>query len=741
MVIVRDHLFDNSIMNYPFPGVPSRPSLTLLSALACLSLGTQAQTSLPAPSADGSAEVMLAPVTVQDSLAGETATGPVSGFVARRAISATKTDTPLIETPQSISVVTRDQFEAQGVTTLRETTRYTAGINSSYFDNRVDSFKARGGDVSQYQDGLLRTYGTYNNIKVEPYTLERVEFLRGPSSVLYGQGSVGGVLNLTSKRPQAERMREVQIQLGSHGRKQIASDMTGAMDDEGKWLYRLVAVGRDSNTQVDHVKDDRVVIAPSLTYRPSTDTSLTLQALYQKDKSGSITQFFPWQGTRLPSPYGQIPTNTFISEPDWDKYDSENKSFGYLFSHRLSPQWTLRQNLRRTISEVDYRTLYTSFAANAATGRPARPVFDANGRTVQRDAVWQINGGRMLLVDTQLEGLLQTGEVQHQLLAGMDWQRNTSNQSSWRGPGTALDVYNPVYGTFTPPSASRLVRAPNVSQRQLGFYLQDQLRWGPWTATVGLRHDKAKTETEGRPAAAADDSATTKRLGVTYQAGGGWAPYVSYTESFQPLGGVDFYGTPFKPQRGKQLEAGVKWIPEGRGISGYAAVYGLREQNRKTNDPGNPLNSLQLGEVKTQGFEAELIASLARNWDWTLAYAYTDAKISRSNAGDQGQRVASVSRHMASSWLMHRFAAQGRGGWSLGAGLRYIGPQWSGTSAIDTPSSLLADAMVAYDAGDWRLALHANNIGDKVVITQCLSRGDCFYGERRNFLLTATYRY
>lgn len=728
-------------MNHPFPGVPSRPSLTLLSALACLSLGSQAQTSLPAPSADGSAEVMLAPVTVQDSLAGETATGPVTGFVARRAISATKTDTPLIETPQSISVVTRDQFEAQGVTTLRETTRYTAGINSSYFDNRVDSFKARGGDVSQYQDGLLRTYGTYNNIKVEPYTLERVEFLRGPSSVLYGQGSVGGVLNLTSKRPQAERMREVQIQLGSHGRKQIASDMTGAMDEEGKWLYRLVAVGRDSNTQVDHVKDDRVVIAPSLTYRPSTDTSLTLQALYQKDKSGSITQFFPWQGTRLPSPYGQIPTRTFISEPGWDKYDSENKSFGYLFSHRLNSQWTLRQNLRRTISEVDYRTLYTSFAANAATGRPARPVFDANGRTVQRDAVWQINGGRMLLVDTQLEGLLQTGEVQHQLLAGMDWQRNTSNQSNWRGPGTALDVYNPVYGTFTPPSASQLVRAPNVAQRQLGFYLQDQLRWGPWTATVGLRHDKAKTETEGRPAAAADDSATTKRLGVTYQAGGGWAPYVSYTESFQPLGGVDFYGTPFKPQRGKQLEAGVKWIPEGKGISGYAAVYGLREQNRKTNDPANPLNSLQLGEVKTQGFEAELIASLARNWDWTLAYAYTDVKISRSNAGDQGQRVAAVSRHMASSWLMHRFAAQGRGGWSVGAGLRYLGPQWSGTSAISTPSSLLADAMVAYDAGDWRLALHANNIGDKVVITQCLSRGDCFYGERRNFLLTATYRY
>jgi len=223
------------------------------------------------------------------------------GFTAKRAISATKTDTPLIETPQAISVVTRDQFEAQGVQTLRQTTAYSAGVVSNYYDSRVDSFSARGGSVSQYQDGLLRTYGTYNTSRPDPYTLERVEFLRGPSSVLYGQGSVGGVLNLTSKRPQAEALREVQVQVGSYGRKQIAADLTGAVTEDGQWLYRLVAVGRESGTQVDHVNDDRLVIAPSLTWRPSADTSLTLQALSPKDKSGSLIGFFPWQGTRLPA--------------------------------------------------------------------------------------------------------------------------------------------------------------------------------------------------------------------------------------------------------------------------------------------------------------------------------------------------------------------------------------------------------------------------------------------------------
>lgn len=721
------------------PAQPGRIPRTALAQAALLLLcggSAQAQT-FTAPAA----EITLAPVTVTSGAEPENPTAPVTGFVAQRALSATKTDTPLIETPQAISVVTRDQMEAQGVQTLRQTTAYTAGAVSNYFDSRVDSFNARGGTVTQYQDGLLRIYGTYNTSRPDPYTLERVELLRGPTSVLYGQGSVGGVLNLTSKRPQAETLREVQIQWGNNQRKQIATDLTGALDQEGQWLYRLVAVGRDSGTQVRHVDDDRLVLMPSLTWKPNADTSLTLQALHQKDKSGSLIGFFPWQGTQLPSPYGQIPRSTFISEPGWDAYDTTNHSWGYLLSHRLNSHWTVRQNLRRTVSEVDYRTIYTSFTANAATGRPARPVFNGDNRTVYRDAVWQMNGGRMLLVDTQLEGKLHTGGTEHTVLAGLDVQRNHTSQSSWRSVTAAFDVYNPVYGNFKPPVASQLVRQPNVEQRQWGLYAQDQIKWGRWTATLGLRHDSAQTDTEGRPAAAIDDKAWSKRAGVTYQLDNGWAPYAGYAESFQPLGGVDVYGAAYKPQRGQQWEAGVKWQPPGQGISAYAAIYQLREKNRKTTDPSNPLNSLQLGEVKVNGLEAEVQASLTRRWDMTLAYAFTDAKISRSNAGDQGLPVASVPKHTASAWLSHRFASQGRGGWVAGAGVRYTGSQWSGTSAISTPAATVADAMVAYEAGDWRLAFNVINLADKVHITQCLSRGDCFYGQARTYTLTSTYRF
>lgn len=708
-------------------------------ALLALCGAAHAQTApaTPAPTA----EKALAPVTVSAGADNESPTAPVTGFVAKRALSASKTDTPLIETPQAISVITRDQMEAQGVQTLQQVTAYTAGAVSNYFDSRTDGFSARGGSVSQYQDGLLRVYGTYNTSRPDPYTLERVEFLRGPTSVLYGQGSVGGVLNLTSKRPQAETLREVQVQVGNNARKQIAADLTGALDKDGQWLYRLVAVGRNSGTQVDHVDDDRLVFAPSLTWKPNADTSLTLQALHQKDDGGLTTGFFPWQGTRLPSPYGQIPRSTFISEPGWDAFNTTNNSWGYLFSHRLNGDWTVRQNLRRTVTDVDYRSMYTSFTANAALGRPARPVFNADNRTVLRDAGWQINTGRMLLVDTQLEGKLKAGATEHTLLAGLDVQRNHTGQQSWRSVTPAIDVYNPVYGNFTPPTASQLVRQPNVVQKQLGFYAQDQIKWGHWTATLGLRHDSAQTNTEGRPAAAVDDKAWTKRAGVTYQMEGGWAPYAGYSESFQPLGGVDAYGTPYKPQRGEQWEAGVKWQPPGQGISAFAAVYTLREKNRKTTDPSNPLNSLQIGEVKVNGFEAEMQASLARQWDFTVGYAFTDAKIARSNTGDQGMPVSSVPKHTASAWLSHRFASEGRGGWTVGAGVRYIGSQWSGTTAISTPAAAIADAMLAYDAGDWRVAFNVVNLTDKVQITQCLARGDCFYGQARTYTLTSTYRF
>ncbi|HEY8361217.1 MAG TPA: TonB-dependent siderophore receptor [Ramlibacter sp.] len=666
----------------------------------------------------------------------ESATGPVPGFRAKRAATGTKTDTPLIETPQAVSVVTRDQMEAQGALTLRDTTAYSAGVASSFFDSRGDAFKFRGIDPVQYLDGLVRVQGFYNTTRPDPFTLERIELLRGPSSVLYGQGSVGGILNLVSKRPQADALREVQVQVGSHARKQLAVDFTGPLDQQGRWLYRLVAVGRDSNTQVDHVADDRKLIAPSLTWRPDADTSLTLQFLHQEDHSGSLVGFFPWQGTLLPSRHGQIPTSTFISEPGFDRYDTEQNAAGWLLSHRVNGTWTLRQNFRASNSKADYRTLFTRFTADPATGRPGRPIFNPDQLTVDRDVGVQLNGSRLRVLDNQAEARLRAGSVDHTLLFGVDAQRNETSQDLYRGVAGAINVYDPVYGNFVEPTV--FTRQPGVTQRQFGFYAQDQAKWGNWVGVLGLRRDRARSDVEGRPASGGDDRATTGRLGVLYLAPGGWAPYLSYSESFLPLGGVDAGGNPFQPQRGKQWEAGLRWEPTGGRTSVLAAVYDLRDTNRKTPDPSNPLNSIQVGEIRTRGAELEAKHEMAGGWTSTAAYAYTDARIARSNGADQGKRLASVPTHSASGWLMRRFAV-GTGAVTLGGGVRYLGTSWDGLDSLQTPSATLLDALAAWDNGPLRLALNVHNLADKVQITTCLARGDCFYGPRRMVVASARY--
>lgn len=682
--------------------------------------------------ADAPAEADAAPVAVV-KIEGSKAE---DDFVARRSGSATKTDTPLIETPQSISVIPAERLQLQGAQTLRQTLNYTAGLVSVSFDSRGDSITSRGGSPTSLVDGLQYNFGFYNTTRPDPFMLERVEVLRGPSSVLYGQGSVGGVVNYVTKKALAEQRREVQVQVGSHDRKQVAVDVNEVLDDAGHWRVRVVAIGRDSGSQVNHVPDDRKVLMPSLTWAPDADTSLTLHALRQQDESGSLIGFFPWQGTLLPSQYGRIPTDTFTGEPGWDAYKTDQTAFGWQFSHHFDDGIVLRQNARKSNAEVDYRSAYTSFTAIPSRGRPGRPVFNADNRTIERDLIQQANALDTLLFDTQLEAKFATGRWQHTFLAGFDVQRAETRQATGRGVAAALDVYHPVYGSFTPPAS--LAHQPTAVLHQKGFYVQEQAKFDErWVGVLGWRRDHAENDIEGRPASRTDDKANTKRAGLLYLGDGGLSPYVSYAESFLPLGGVDAYNEPFKPQRGKQWEAGIKWQPAAA-VTASLALYQLRDQNRKTTDPANPQNSLQLGEVKVRGAELETAGGV-RGWDWTAAYTYTDARVSRSNGADLGKRVSGIPKHNVSAWLSHGFSVAGVDGFTAGAGVRYLGTSWDGTDALETPSATLVDALLAWQTGPWRFALNAVNLADKVQITTCLARGDCFYGQRRTVMLTARY--
>src|SRR3989344_779979 len=485
----------------------------------------------------------LSEVRVDASAEKESATAPVVGYRARNAATATKTDTPLAETPQSVTVVTRDQIVDQGATTFQEALLYAAGVRSDAYglDSRADSVRVRGSSPDTYLDGLRQNYNWYTSTTpAEPYTLERIEVLRGPSGMLFGAGTVAGVVNMVSKRPLQEAQREVGVQLGSWNRKQLQADLTGPLTKDGDWSYRLVAVARDADTQTDYVQNDRRLIAPSLAWRPNAATPLVLQAHWQQDRTGTTAQFLPWSGTLLPNPNGQLPINRFIGEPG-DYYDSDRQSIGYLFQHRF------------------------------------------NGKNVTRT--------RMAAVDTHLQGNLTSGALSHQLLLGVDWNRQTENKNEADDAyNTPIDAYAPVYGNVLNPT---LIARPENVQRQIGLYVQDQMKWGNWMFIAGLRHDRAVNSLAGQ----SDDrtSDTTKRLGVMYQLGGGWTPYISYAESFSPVSGTNASGQRFKPLEGEQIELGVKYAPPGGTTQFTAAVYDLKEKNQKVADPTNPDNSLQVG--------------------------------------------------------------------------------------------------------------------------------------------------
>ncbi len=664
----------------------------------------------------------------------ERGNGPVEGYVAKRSVSATKTDTPIIETPQSISVITADRIRDQGSLTIQDSLRYVAGMRGEAygFDSRGDFSLVRGVSPTIFLDGLQQSVGSYTNTRTDPFTLERIEVLKGPSSMLYGQSSVGGLLSLVSKRPQAEQKNELQLQYGSFDRKQIAFDSTGPLDDDGTLLYRVVAIQRDSQTQVDHTKDNRLLFMPSLTWRPNEQFEWTLMANVQKDDGGTTSSFLPHRGTVLSAPYGEIGSERFVSEPGFDEYDTEQKALTSQMTWRVDDTWTLRQNLRWQKSKVSYQTMY---GWDLLRG----PVLNADNRTVNR--VWSISKPEVTIwsADHQAESRFDTGPLQHTALVGVDYRHAVTDSRTARGTATPLDLYDPVYGTFD-PSGITLSDVPQQRVAQQGLYVQDQIRLDKWLATLGLRKDWADTRVE--QGTRQKDDAVTGRVGLTYLFDNGVAPYLSYSESFTPIIGLDTVTQQsYKPLEGEQWELGVKYQPVGSNTLLTAAVFDLREKNRQMPNPANPLSTIQAGEARVKGLELEGLVEMNRSWDLIGTYTYLDSEVVKGPVAQQGKRIASVPEHMASLWSQHRFSIAGIPGFSAGAGVRYVGASWDGTDSLKTPSTTLFDAMLGYAYQDWSLTLNATNLEDETYYTTCLSRGDCFTGNRRTLTATASYSF
>lgn len=646
--------------------------------------------------------------------------------------AGTKTDTPLIEVPQPISVITDDVYLAQGAITISDTVRYAAGVNSDAYgrDTRVDSFTIRGVNALQFRDGMRDIFSYYASIASDPYNFSRVEVVRGPASVLFGQGSIGGIINLVSKTPLFTNSADMSLVYGSYDRKEAMADVNGVVHDT--LAARIVARVRDADTYVDHVPDDRVMIAPSVTWRPGARTDVTLLGLYQDDHTGSTANFLPIIGTLRDNPGNpRLPRYLFVGKPGYDRYDGRLLQGSGLVTHRFTDDLKLSLKARYIDSHVDYFTHYPDSYSN-----PTDPYIPgSNGRRIGLYAGSSVAKLQVFSTDNNVQWRVgDSATMEHTLLAGVDYSWNQVRKSNNYGY-QVIDLYDIDYASIVePPLTAPFTRD---TQKQLGLYVQDQIRIRDRISVVlGARRDwvhGTSLDLASGLTSRTSDTATTFRAGIIGEAGAGLSPFFSYTESFQPLAGQTTSGTPLRPQTGKQFEGGVKWQPD-RATLVTLTGFHIKERNRPIPDPRNPLGQIQAGELTTKGFELEATRTLPGHYDLSLAYGFNDVD------GDRGE-VGYLSRHTASAWGTKTF----EGSWAtlrLGAGVRYLGQQVSGNAAwtIVTPARTMVDALVELERDRWRLRLNATNLLDNHAYAACLARGDCFVSAPRNVMLSLGYR-
>lgn len=671
----------------------------------------------------------------------ESAWGPVEGFVATRSATGIKTDTPIVEIPQSISVITPDRMEQLGANTLSEALNYTAGVRSDIYgtDSRYDWLSIRGFDAyfpGFYFDGLFaRNNNTWAAWKVEPYGAERIEVLKGPSSVLYGQMNPGGLVNIVTKRPKPEPFGEVGIQFGNFDRIQPYFDIGGNVTEDGKVLYRFTGLGLSTDTQVDYVTDDRFYLAPAVTFRPSSDTTLTVLGYYLDEKTGVTSNFLPAEGSLLPNPNGRVRRSFFSGEPNNDHFDTEQWAVSYFLEHRFNDVWRVRQNARYGRIDLDFTSLY---------GTGLDPT-DPTKRLFLRNAFFSDESVGQFVIDNQAQANFSTGAIDHTLLVGVDYQNNQFKQLSGDGPASPIDMYKPVYGEFvdTPP----LFADADITLAQTGTYIQDQAKlFDRFILVAGGRYDWARNVVDDHLWGAdteQNDEGFTWRVGGVYLGPYGISPYASYATSFLPISGFDpFTGSPFDPETGQQYEAGIKFQPEGRKTLMTFSAFDIRRQNYLTYD--NLFNPRQTGEILSRGLEFETVAELWKGVDFIAAYTWLPefTITETSDPLELNKREPITPEHMASAWLHYRFGHGRFKGFGFGGGVRYIGETFGdsiNSELMIVPAITLFDAVIDYEAGGWRFAVNATNLEDETYVASCWDT--CYYGGARTIVGTIRRRW
>ncbi len=649
-------------------------------------------------------------------------------YVSKDGSSASKSDIPLVEMPQSVSVVSRDMIDLLNWTSLNESVRYSAGATGEAFgpDERYDWLQVRGFNPVQFIDGVQAPIGSVSNTGTDLYGSESVEVLKGPASVLYGQTPPGGIVNMISRRPGDEFGGEIELQAGEYNSWQIGGDFTGPLSD--RVSGRITALYRDRETQVDFLTSERIFISPAVKFLIGDNTRLTLLANYQDDDlANQSTGFLPAFGTQLPNPLGTVPVGRNLGETGYNFFKREQWSAGYDFTHEFSDNFRIQQNLKYFDVKVDSRAVFgAGLVDNDFNGVPD------DYRTVNRFDFPFNERIDSLSVDTRGYLEIDAGGAEHSLLFGVDYRKYDGFSEFGFGLAPQLDLFNPVYNAVIPPAA--LFTFINETREQIGIYAQEQLKLGNFVLTLNARNDWV--ERDPVTGSTQDDEEFSYRAGVNYVFANGFAPYAQVARSFEPVSGATFAGEPFKPTTGDQIEAGIKYdgraLAEDVRVFGSLAAYQIVQKDVLTPDPVNLFFSVQEGEVEVQGIELELAARIRERLTFNLALTSIDSKVTKTTGTNLGNELVAVPDMLFSALADYTFQDGPLAGFGFGLGLRHRGTMFGdGANQWKSDSVTVYDAILHYDTRTWRFAVNASNFTDEIFVDRCDSPSNCFYGTRR----------
>ncbi len=692
------------------------------------------------------------PLIIQFSVGAVTDTIDVSadtGFVPYASNAGSKTNALLVEVPQSISIIGEQEMESRGVLTVNEALRYTPGVTADEYgvEPRFDWLKIRGFDAQTF--GIYRDGMRFNSLsgKLDPYELESVEVLKGPSSVLYGEVPPGGLINQVTKRPSSERATSISGVFGSYLRRQGEVDTTGAFDHAGLYQYRLLGLVRNSGTQTNFTPDNRRLLAPSLAWRPSERTNVTLLADYQHDRT-QWSQFLPAGGTLSSNPNGTLPVSTFLGEPGLDYVRRNQGSVAYTADHLFTDGWDVHSNDRYQYIDFKGQTIYGNGFDGSSTTNVARSLFATP------------NVDRINTVDTRVLRRFAVGSrLEQTVLFGYDYQRLDQNGQTYFVFGVGdINAYHPVYGQTKLAPASPSVNTDAVLN-QNGLYAQDQIKIDHHLIfTLGGRQDFAGNAIANfiTPSSSSShlDEKFTGRAGVTYLTASGLAPYFAYSTSFLPNAGVLVYDAATRlpdlaavPSLARQSEGGVKFQPRNGSSFITASLFQINETNVLVSN--SAFTEYQAGEVRSRGVELEGLVSVARGLNFHGGYTHNAAVTlvaanlpTDSSQLSVGKWLPQTPRNTVTALADYTRAQSRFGGVGGNFGVRF-----TGTNAADSANSLfipnyaLLDASLRFGYRHMLYSVNATNLTDKRYVATCTSTAACYYGYAREVLGTATYRF